>query len=103
MRSLVLGTILLAGMVLEAIAAETEPLVVTFPSLTADGAKATMLTGELYLPAGPGPHAAVVILSGCYGVENLHRRWAVDLRRGTRCRHARSRWRLSLSWSPHPL
>jgi dienelactone hydrolase len=56
-----------------------EPQHVTFPSATSPGEKEQMLTAELYMPEGrPAPHSAVVILSGCYGVEELHRIWARD-------------------------
>ena len=79
MLSLAFGNMaLLATIVLATSAAEAGQQAVTFPSLSADSANATMLTGELYLPAEPGPHAAVVLLSGCYGVEDLHRQWAAE-------------------------
>jgi dienelactone hydrolase len=52
---------------------------VSFPSLSAEPSTAPQLTAELYMPVGPGPHAAIVLLSGCYGVEDLHRQWARDL------------------------
>jgi dienelactone hydrolase len=56
-----------------------EPEHVTFPSATAPGEKEQMLTAELYMPEGrTAPHSAVVLLSGCYGVEELHRNWARD-------------------------
>lgn len=36
-------------------------------------------TGLLYLPAGPGPFAAVVVLHGCGGVRENSYRWAEEL------------------------
>ena len=38
-------------------------------------------TSELYLPPGPQPHPAVVLLHGCSGVTPTVRRWAVRLSR----------------------
>ncbi|MBM3520892.1 MAG: hypothetical protein FJX63_09040 [Alphaproteobacteria bacterium] len=51
---------------------------VSFPSATTPGENPQVLTGELHMPEGLGRHDAVVILSGCYGVEELHRIWARD-------------------------
>lgn len=49
---------------------------VSFESPATGDGPGPMLRGELYLPDGAGQHGAVVLLSGCYGVEDLHRQWA---------------------------
>lgn len=59
-------------------AASADVRQVHFPSAVAKDAKAQMLEGELHIPEGEGRRGAVVILSGCYGVEELHRIWARD-------------------------
>lgn len=72
--------VLLAALSWPALAGEMRE--VTFPSATAPDAPIQMLTGELYLPDQTsqvqGVGGAVVLLSGCYGVEDLHRIWARD-------------------------
>ncbi len=74
LRSLALLAAILVS--LPAFAAELRQ--VTFASARAAGVTEQMLTGELYLPEGSGVHGAVVLLSGCFGVEELHRQWARD-------------------------
>jgi dienelactone hydrolase len=69
----------LSGPCIESAHAGTEMRKVEFTSLTAPGAPVQRLTGELYLPDGAPNRGAVVLLSGCYGVEDLHRQWARDL------------------------
>jgi dienelactone hydrolase len=73
----VLALLLALGGWCGASAASVEP--VSFPSLSPDASAAPRLTAELHVPEGKGPHAAVVLLSGCYGIEDVHRQWARDL------------------------
>lgn len=58
-------------------APRTEP--VGFPPLGRSDVDQT--SGQLHLPAGPGPFPAVVVLHGCGGVRGNSHRWAEELTR----------------------
>ena len=78
------GAALLLAVVTAACAQPAELLPTAPPgpvAVTSDtvGPPGSARTGQLHLPAGPGPHPAVVLLHGCSGVTPTVRSWAAWL------------------------